>query len=109
MQNEVRMILSCAIRTIALPMSKQRRSLNPAASASNNTVVEYLATVSPELELANGSLCKAWFWKLEKAATYLATAENIKNELQEKFVLCVFTRSCARLPTSSHIITRSAI
>ena len=36
---------------------QQRRSLDP-ASASNKTVVEYLATVSPELELANGSLCK---------------------------------------------------
>ena len=39
---------------------QQRRSLDP-ASASNKTVVEYLATVSPELELANGSLCKACF------------------------------------------------
>ena len=47
-------------------------------------VVEYLATVSPELELANGSLCKACFTKL-KAATYLATAENVTNELREKF------------------------
>jgi len=46
--------------------------------------VEYLATVtvSPELELANGSLCKACFTKLEKAATYLTTATN---ELREKF------------------------
>ena len=64
---------------------QQRRSLDP-ASASNKTVVEYLATVSPELELANGSLCKACFTKLKKAATYLATAENITNELREKFV-----------------------
>ena len=37
---------------------QQRRSLDP-ASASNKRVVEYLATVSPELELSNGSLCKA--------------------------------------------------
>ena len=81
------MIPSCAVCTIALPVSKQRRSLNPAASASNKTVVEYLATVSPELELANGSVCKACFSKLEKAATYLATAENITNELREKFAL----------------------
>ena len=63
---------------------QQRRSLDP-ASAANKTVVEYLATVSPELELANGSLCKACFTKLKKAATYLATAENITNELREKF------------------------
>ena len=63
---------------------KQRRSLDPAC-ASNKTVVEYLATVSPELELANGSLCKACFTKLKKAATYLATAEIISNELREKF------------------------
>ena len=49
-------------------------------------VVEYLATVSLELELANGSLCKACLTKLEKAATYFATAKNITNELQEKFV-----------------------
>ena len=69
---------------IALPVSKQRHSLDP-ASASNKTVVEYLATISPELELANGSVCKACFTKLKKAATYLATAENITNELQEKF------------------------
>ena len=66
---------------------QQGRSLDP-ASASNKTVVEYLATVySPELELENGSLCKAWFTKLEKAATYLATAKNITNELREKFAL----------------------
>ena len=38
---EVRMIPSCAICMIALPVSKQRHSLNPAASASNKTVVEY--------------------------------------------------------------------
>ena len=73
---EAWMIPSCAICTIALPVSKQCRSLNP-ASASNKTVVEYLATVSLELELANGSVYKTWFTKLEKAATYLATAENI--------------------------------
>ena len=55
----------------------QCRSLDP-ASASNKTDLEYLAAAnSPELELANGSLCKAWFTKLEKAATYLATAQNI--------------------------------
>ena len=47
--------------------------------------MEYLATVRLELELANGSLCKACFTKLEKAATYLAMAKNITNELQEKF------------------------
>ena len=47
--------------------------------------MEYLATVSPEVELANGSLCKACFTKLKKAATYLATVENITNELREKF------------------------
>ena len=62
-------------------------SLDP-ASASNKRVVEYtyLATVSPELlEFANGSLCKACFTKLKKAATYLATGENITNELRERF------------------------
>ena len=75
---------SCAVCTIALPVSKQRRSLDP-ASASNKRVVEYLATVSPELELANGSLCKACFTKPKKAAIYLAMAENITNELREKF------------------------
>ena len=64
---------------------QQCHSLDP-ASASNKRVVEYLATVSPELELANGSLCKACFTKLKKAATYLATAENIANKLREKFV-----------------------
>ena len=70
----------CRLCTIALPVSKQRRSLDP-ASASNKTVVEYLAAAnSPELELANGSLCKAWFTKLEKAAT-----ENVTNKLREKF------------------------
>ena len=63
---------------------QQRHSLDP-APASNERVVEYLATVSLELELANGSLCKACFTKLKKAATYLATAENITNELREKF------------------------
>ena len=79
------MMPSCAVCTIALPVSKQRRSLDP-ASFSNKTVVDYLATVySPELELANGSVCKAWFTKLEKASTYLATAENITNKLREKF------------------------
>ena len=83
---EARMIPSCAVCTIALPVSKQRRSLNPVESASNKTVVEYLANAySPELELANGSVCKTWFMKLEKAATYLATAENITNKLREKF------------------------
>ena len=56
---------------------QQRRSLDP-ASVSNKTVVEYLTI---ELELANGSLCKACFTKLKKAATYLATAENIRNKL----------------------------
>ena len=60
------------------------RSLDP-ASASNKMVVEYLATFCPELELANGSECKAWFTKLEKAATYLATTKTITNELREKF------------------------
>ena len=35
----------------------------------------------------NGSVHKACFSKLKKAATYLATAENITNELQEKFAL----------------------
>ena len=66
---------------------QQCHSLDP-ASASNKTVVEYLATVySPELELENGSLCKARFTKLEKAVTYLATAKNITNELREKFAL----------------------
>ena len=62
---------------------KQRRSLDP-ASASNKKVVEYLVTVSLELELANGSLRKACFTKLKTAATYLATAGNITNELREK-------------------------
>ena len=70
----------CRLCTIALPLSKQRRSLDP-APAFNKTVVESLATVSPELELVNDSLCKAWFTKLEKAATYLAMADNITNEL----------------------------
>ena len=41
-------------------------------------VVEYLAAVSPKLELANGSVCKACFTKLEKGVTYFATAENNK-------------------------------
>ena len=59
---------------------QQRRSLDP-ASASNKTVVEYLTIVSLELELANGSLCKACFTKPKKAATYLAMAENITNKL----------------------------
>ena len=66
---------------------QQHHSLDP-ASASNERVVEYLATVSPELELANGSLCCARhalqnsrrLWPI-----YLATAENITNELREKF------------------------
>ena len=76
---------SCAICMIVLPVSKQRRSLDP-ASTSNKMVVEYLASAnSLELELVNGSLWKAWFTKLEKPATYLATAENITNELREKF------------------------
>ena len=44
--------------------------------------MEYLAIVSPELELANGSLCLT---KLKKAVTYLVMAENITNELREKF------------------------
>ena len=66
-------------------MSKQHRSLNSAASASNKLVVEYLASVSLELELVNGSVCKACFSKLEKATTYLATPENMTNKLEEKF------------------------
>ena len=79
------MMPSCAVCTIALPVSKQRRSLDP-ASVSNKTVVEHLAAAnSPELELVIGSVCKAWFTKLEKAATYLATANNLTNKLQEKF------------------------
>ena len=75
---------------------KQRRSLDP-ASASNKTVVEYLATVSPELELANGSLRKACLTKLEKAANYVATAENISCERSLPSV-CK-PRSRAQLPT----------
>ena len=51
--------------------------------------MEYLANVSPELEIVNGSVRKACFSKPEKAATYLATAENVTNELQEKFALPV--------------------
>ena len=47
-----KMIPSYAICVITLP---QHRSLN-LASASNKTVVEYLASVSPELELAYGTL-----------------------------------------------------
>ena len=58
---------------------QQRRAPSIQHLPSNKTVVEYLATVSQELELANGSLCKACFTKLEKATTYLATA------LREKF------------------------
>ena len=42
---KARMKPSCAVCTIALPVSKQRCSINPAVSASNKTVVEYLATV----------------------------------------------------------------
>ena len=50
--------------------------------------MEHLGTdVSPELDLANGSVCKTCFSKVEKAATYLATAEKITNELREKFAL----------------------
>ena len=41
---KARMKPSCVVCTIALPVSKQRRSINPAVSASNKTVVEYLAT-----------------------------------------------------------------
>ena len=70
-------IPSCAVCTITLPVSKQCRSLDP-ASASNKMVVEYLATFCPELELANGSECKAWFTKLEKAATYSKMKTNIR-------------------------------
>jgi len=81
---EARMIPSCAVCMIALPVSKQRHSLDP-ASASNKTVVEYLATISPELELANGSVCKACFTKLKKAATYLATLLQWSKELAEVF------------------------
>ena len=32
-------------------------------------------------------MCKACFTKLKKAATYLAMAENIANELREKFAI----------------------
>ena len=76
------MIASCAVFAICSANVQQRRSPDP-ASASNKTVVEYLATVSQELELANGSLCKACFTILEKAATYLATVENLTKELRE--------------------------
>ena len=72
---------------VASQYNWERDSVAPSTQhlhASNKTVVEYLATVSPELELANGSLFKACFTKLEKAATYLTTAENIRNELREK-------------------------
>ena len=74
------MIPMCAVCTIALPVSKQRCSLSPAVSNKIANV-----SVSPELELANGSVWKACFSKLEKAVTYLATAESITNEMQEKF------------------------
>ena len=37
----------------------------------------YLATVSPELELANGIVCKTCFSKLEKAGTYFATVLDL--------------------------------
>ena len=60
--------------------------LSPAASASYKKVVEYLATISPKLELVNGLVCKACFSKLEKAASYLATAAN---ELRKRFALRV--------------------
>ena len=69
-----KMIPSCAVCTIALPVSN---SIAPLWST--------LLLLVPELELANGSLCKACFTKLKKAATFLATAENITNELREKF------------------------
>ena len=32
-------------------------------------------------------MCKACFTELKKAATYLATAKNITNELREKFAI----------------------
>ena len=71
------MMPSCAVCTIALPVSERRHSLDP-ASASNKTVVEYLAAAN-SLELAQYARHDL------KAATYLATAENITNKLQEKF------------------------
>ena len=79
-----KMIPSCVIRTIALPVSN---SIAPSSiqHLPLTRVVKYLATVSPELELAYGSLCKACFTNLKKAVTYLATAENITNKLREKF------------------------
>ena len=79
-----KMIPSCAVCTIPLPVSNSVAPSTQHLHGSNKTVVEYLATVSPELELANGSLFKACFTKLEKAAIYLTTAENIRNELREK-------------------------
>ena len=80
-----KMIPSCAVCTIALPVSNSVTPSIQHLPLTIKRVVEYLATVSPELELANGSLCKACFTKLKKAATYLATAENITNKLREKF------------------------
>ena len=69
---------STSVQTASLPQS-----------ASNKTVVEYFAppNIVQELELTNGSVCKAWFTKLEKAAAYLATAENIADELGTRLAL----------------------
>ena len=58
------MIPSCAVCTIPLPVSNSLAPSIQHLHASNKTVVEYLATVSPELKLANGSLFKACFTKL---------------------------------------------
>ena len=74
------MIPSCAVGTIAASV-QHHRSLNPASASNKRVMEEYLATVSPELELASGSLCKA----CQEGCDLPCYAENITNELREKF------------------------
>ena len=102
-------VLSCAVCSTVLSVSKQRRSLNPAASVSNKKVVDFLSTLSPELELTDRSVCRLCFTQLEKAAKSLATAENIANVLREKLSLPpirfvrgeIVRRDVCRMPSPS--------
>ena len=82
-----KMIPSCAVCTIALPVFKGVAPLIQHLPLTRGLWNTLLLLISWTIELANSSLCKACFTKLKKVATYLATAENITNKLWEKFAL----------------------
>lgn len=87
----------CAICKESVPSCKQRRSLNPEASADNKRVVDFFVSfVNPDLQPAAPTVdgvvqylycCKACFSKAERAEKSLAAAQRMPNELRSKFPL----------------------